>query len=152
MPPGPRPKPTHLKIREGNPGKRALNEREPQPPKVKKTPRAPGHLSKDAQREWRRVAKILTEQNVVSVLDLPALEAYCVCYAQWVEANAQVGKLGAIVKTANGNLIQNPYLAVANRAMVEMRKWMAEMGMTPSSRSRVQVLEDGSTDDDFFGF
>lgn len=152
MPPGPRPKPTHLKIREGNPGKRALNEREPQPPKVKKTPRAPAHLSKDAQREWRRVAKILTEQNVVSVLDLPGLEAYCVCYAQWVEANAQVGKLGAIVKTANGNLIQNPYLAVANRAMVEMRKWMAEMGMTPSSRSRVQTLEDGSTDDDFFGF
>lgn len=67
--------------------------------------------------------------------------AYCQAWARWVDAEGQVAKLGTIVKTANGNLIQNPYLAVANRALEQMTRLATEFGMTPSSRSRVQVAE-----------
>ena len=47
-------------------------------------------------------------------------------------------KLGTVVKTTNGNLIQNPYLSIANRAMMDMARLAVEFGMTPSSRSRVK--------------
>ncbi len=77
--------------------------------------------------------------GVLTTVDRAALAAYCVAYARWADAEAQVTKLGTVVKTANGNLIQNPYLAVANRAMDQMMKAAGEFGMTPSSRSRMQV-------------
>jgi P27 family predicted phage terminase small subunit len=45
---------------------------------------------------------------------------------------------GTVVKSkTTGAVYQNPYLAVANRAMKQMRDFLTEFGMTPSSRSRV---------------
>lgn len=139
---GRKPKPTALKRLAGNPGKRPLNEREPQ--FAPTLPPCPRHVTGEARREWRRVGRELLRHGVLATVDRAALAAYCVAYARWVEAEAQVAKLGTIVKTSNGNLIQNPYLAVANRAMEQMTKLAAEFGMTPSSRSRVQVAEPDS--------
>jgi len=140
-----------LKVLAGNPGKRPLNENEPEPAQYKKPPRAPAHLSDGAKREWRRVAKHLHAAGILAQIDRAALEAYCEQYALWVEAQKKVQEMGAIGKTSNGNLIQNPYLSVANRAQQEMRKWMAELGATPSSRSRVQSIN-RSKPDEFFGY
>ena len=47
---GRRPKPTHLKLITGNPGKRAINLREPKP--VPKMPEPPTALSAEARQEW----------------------------------------------------------------------------------------------------
>ena len=47
---GRKPTPTAIKVLEGNPGKRPLNDREPQPPK--KAPSCPKWLEPDAKREW----------------------------------------------------------------------------------------------------
>lgn len=45
---------------------------------------------------------------------------------------------GTVIKSkTTGAIYQNPYLAVANRAMKQMRDFLTEFGMTPSSRSRV---------------
>ncbi len=123
----------------GNPGKRQLNRREPKPANA--LPPCPRHLSIEAKREWRRMGGELARMGVVTVVDRAALAAYCQAWSRWVDAEGQVARLGTIVKTANGNLIQNPYLAVANRAMEQMAKLATEFGMTPSSRSRIQVAE-----------
>ena len=136
---GRKPKPTALKELAGNPGKRPLNEREPKPRAA--VPTAPRHLTGEARKEWRRMGRELLALGVLTTVDRAALAAYCVAYARWADAEAQVTKLGTVVKTANGNLIQNPYLAVANRAMDQMMKAASEFGMTPSSRSRVQVQQ-----------
>ena len=137
--PGTKPKPTRLKVLAGNPGKRPLNDREPQPPRYKRLPSPPEHLGEAAVGEWKRVGRLLNRIGVLTRVDMAALEGYCVAYGRWVEAELKVKELGAIVTTSNKNLIQNPYLAVANRAMKEMRTWMAEFGITPSSRSRVEL-------------
>lgn len=136
---GRKPKPTALKELAGNPGKRPLNTREPKP--RTELPPCPRHLTGEARREWRRMGGELARMGVVTAVDRAALAAYCVAWARWVDAEGQVAKLGTIVKTANGNLIQNPYLAVANRALEQMTRLATEFGMTPSSRSRVQVAE-----------
>ena len=36
--------------------------------------------------------------------------------------------------------MQNPALSIANKAMQEMTKLLAEFGMTPSSRSKVAAV------------
>jgi P27 family predicted phage terminase small subunit len=43
------------------------------------------------------------------------------------------------VKTEGGNIIQNPFLAIANKCLFQMAQIESEFGMTPSSRSRIRA-------------
>jgi P27 family predicted phage terminase small subunit len=132
---GRKPKPSALKELAGNPGKRPLNEAEPVPPAG--TPECPMELSPDAQAEWNRICPLLIQMGVLSTVDTTALAAYCECFAQWVSATRIVRKVGAVIKTPTGYPIQSPYVSVASKALEQMRKFLVEFGMTPSSRSRI---------------
>lgn len=134
---GPAPKPTVQKRAAGNPGKRPLNNREPQ--LDVKLPICPAWLSKEAKAEYRRVGRQLLTLGLVTEIDRAGLAAYANAYARWMAAEKRVDEMGMVVKTVNGNDVQNPYLAIANRAMVDMRRLLVEFGMTPSSRGRVQT-------------
>ena len=141
---GRKPKPTHLKIISGNPGHRPLNKAEPKPKAA--TTRAPAGLSKLARKHWAVVARQLTDAGILTELDKPALVLYCAAWARWREATLEVQKRGMLVKAPSGYPMQNPYLAIANKAFEQMQKMMAEFGMTPSSRSRIQI-EPGAVED-----
>ncbi len=134
---GPAPKPTELKRLQGNPGKRRLNDSEPRP--VATMPRCPSHLTGEAKAEWRRVARVLHESGLLTQIDRAALAIYCQAWARWVKAEGQVARHGEVVKTAAGNVMQNPYLSIANRAMKQMQLMARELGMTPSARSQIKV-------------
>lgn len=132
---GRKPIPTATKKLRGNPGKRPLNKAEPQFARV--LPRCPSHLSVEARREWRRVSAELYAQGLLTRVDRAALAGYCQAYGRWVRAEEALAQSSLVVKTVAGNIIPNPYLAIANRAMDDMRRFMVEFGMTPSSRSRI---------------
>jgi P27 family predicted phage terminase small subunit len=134
---GRKPIPTVIKQLNGNPGRRPLNDREPK--FEKKMPRCPGHLNAPAKREWHRIAGDLYRAGLLTVADRAALAAYCQAYGRWVQAEEIIAKKGEVVKTTNGNIIQNPYLPIATRAMDQMLKIEIEFGMTPSSRSRIKA-------------
>jgi len=155
-PPGPPPKPTHLKIVGGNPGRRPLNKSEPKP-RVS-LPAVPEHLSEVAKTEWRRLARELYVIGLLTRIDRAALAAYCQAWSDWVEAEDQLAKYGKVVRspvrtitrrrqgtgdeeteTAGGHPMQSPYLAIRNRALEVMHKFLTEFGMTPASRSRISV-------------
>ncbi len=149
---GRKPKPTRLKVLEGNPGKRPLNRNEPKP-KVG-IPRCPEHLSDEAKREWRRVSGSLAEMGLLSRIDRAALAAYCQAWGRWVEAEEALRKYGVMIKSPSGFPMQSPYLAIANKAMEQMRAMLTEFGMSPSSRTRVHAdpnLTRDPTDAYFFG-
>ena len=131
------PKPTALKERQGNPGKRALNKGVST--MKQGVTRPPAHLSDAAKREWHRLKRRLTPAGLLTALDANVLALYCQAYGRWIEAEEQLARFGPVVKTKNGNLVQNPYLAVANRAMDQMLVYARELGMTPSARSRIQL-------------
>lgn len=133
---GRRPKPTALKERTGNPGKRPLNRREPKP--VSGLAPCPAWLTGEGRREYRRLGRVLVGMGVMTTVDRTSFVMRCEAWGRYVEARAQVAKLGTVVKTANGNLIQNPYLPVMNKALEQVAKFDSEFGLTPSSRSRVQ--------------
>ena len=67
---GRKPKPTAIKVLEGNPGKRALNEMEPQP--EKKAPKCPVWLDKEAKKEWKRISKQLEDLGILTEVDMAA--------------------------------------------------------------------------------
>ncbi len=134
---GRKPKPTATKMLAGIPGKRALNHSEPKPRVI--LPRPPEHLSDEEKEKWKSIVRELHPLGLVTAIDKDALAMYCVIFARWVKAEKMVRDKGEIIKTAAGNIIQNPYLSIANRALDQLNKLGAEFGMTPSSRTRVKV-------------
>jgi P27 family predicted phage terminase small subunit len=144
---GRKPTPTHLKLVRGNPGKRAVNHAEPKPKVVLPSP--PAELSEDALAEWNRVASDLHGLGILTAIDRAALAAYAQAYGRWVQAERAAAKMaekdqmtaGLMIRTTNGNAVQNPLIGVANKAMADMVRYAAEFGMTPSARSRIQGSE-----------
>ena len=48
--------------------------------------------------------------------------------------------------------MKSPYLTVADQALETMRKLMVEFGLTPSSRSRIRVPDQGDAASEFEEF
>lgn len=136
---GRKPVPTALKLIRGKPGHRPLPKDEPKP--EIKIPPCPRHLSAEARKEWKRVSKVLARLGMLSTIDRAALAAYCQAWGRWVDAERHVKERGEVVKTAAGNIIQNPYLCIANKSMEQMYKFLTEFGMTPVSRTRVTAAK-----------
>jgi P27 family predicted phage terminase small subunit len=148
---GRKPTPTMLKVLSGNPGKRPLNEREPVTPQG--LPEMPAWLDDEGQAEWRRITADLAEMGLLSKADRPALAAYCTAWSRWVDAEAQVKKYGAVVKSPDkGFPMKSPYLSIAEQSLETMRKLMVEFGLTPSSRSRIRVPAGGDEADELDRF
>ncbi|MEO1276034.1 MAG: phage terminase small subunit P27 family [Pseudomonadota bacterium] len=124
---GRKPRPSALK-RGAAPG-------EPVPPTA--LPRCPDHLSDVARKEWRRIASPLHEMGVLTVVDRAALAAYCQAYGRWVEAERRLAETPLMLKTPSGYVQQLPWLAVANKQLELMGRYMGELGITPASRTRV---------------
>ena len=147
--PGRRPKPTALKEIQGNPGKRPLNRNEPKPTGM---PTCPSHLDANAKKEWRRISKELIALGLLTAVDRAALAAYCAAYSRWIAAEENLQKFGLVVKAPSGYPVQNPYVSIANTAWDHMRKYATEFGLTPASRTRLQVEPQKNDTDAFTAF
>ena len=143
---GRKPKPTALKILEGNPGKRPLNDKEPQP--EKKAPRCPSWLEPEAKKEWKRMAKTLEAIGVLTEIDMAAFAGYCQAYARWKEAEEFLSKHGTIFKTPSGYIQQVPQVSIARNYLQTMKDFCSEFGLTPAARTRIRAdVVETETDD-----
>lgn len=132
---GRKPKPTAVKLLEGNPGKRPINKREPTPQKV--APECPTWLNEEAKLEWDRLADKMMNLGTLTEMDMAAFAGYCQSYARWKEAEEFIEKHGTIVKTPSGYWQQVPQVSIAQTNLKIMLKFCSEFGLTPSSRSRM---------------
>ena len=140
---GRKPKPSQLRLVEGNREHRPI----PNTPKPKPHRRpAPTWMDHRAKREWHRISRTLYKMGLLTDVDTKALEAYCVCYSKWREATEKT-KVG-ILTTPAGYAYANPLIAVELKYSKEMRAWMAEFGLTPSARSRITIEEPDDEDED----
>ena len=138
-----------LKKLEGNPGKRPLPTNEPRP--LESLPSCPTFIKGAARREWNRITPQLYVLGLLTRIDRSALAAYCQAYGRWDEASRQIEKLGKVshgrlkylYRTSNDNLVMNPLLSVLNKAVEQMRQFLAEFGMTPASRVRIVIKDNG---------
>jgi P27 family predicted phage terminase small subunit len=115
-------------------------------------PEPPDHLDERAKTKFTVMAELLARHGVMTELDVNALARYAVVWCRWVDAEAEIKKRGPVVKTAGDNIIQNPFLAVANKCLLQMAQIEGEFGLTPSSRSRVRMAEQPGETDQFEEF
>lgn len=156
---GPKPTPMHLALVRGRPERKMPKpDKVIQPPLDEPTP--PVHLSDEAKVEWGRLVAILMQLKLMSQIDRAALAAYCQAYGRWVQAERSLAAMaekdmltrGLMIKTTGGNLIQNPLVGTANKAMADMMRYAAEFGMTPSARTRLQSPDTGGSENPFEAF
>jgi len=156
---GRKPTPTSRKVLEGNPGKRALNDREPQPDAPSATPVSAPFDTPPAElldyphgaAEWTRIAPMMRRARQITEADRSALLALCIEWDRYLSAMAKVKK-NMVVKAPSGYPMTNPYLSIATRALASCQKLWPELGLTPSSRSRVRTDGPGPDGDAFSEF
>ncbi len=141
---GPPPKPTALRILNGNAANRPLNEDEPQP--AKDMPRCPSWLTAEAKKVWARVAPELARMRVLTIADADALAAYCQVYARWRAAEEFIAKHGDAypIRDEQGRvkcMAQFPQVSIAKSLLQLVRAYQQEFGMTPSSRTQVRTSD-----------
>lgn len=137
MAPGRKPKPTWLKIVAGNPGERPLNKNEPMPTGELADP--PPWFNDEHRAEWAKALKA-APAGLLKSLDESMLVTWVCAKVLHADAAQRVAKYGALIKTpVTGAPMQSPYVSIMNRQASVMHRAAAEMGFSPSSRSRVSI-------------
>jgi P27 family predicted phage terminase small subunit len=141
---GPAPKPSALVLLEGNPGKRPINKLEPQPRRI--APKCPAYLDENAKAEWRRLVPVLRRMKVLTEADYMALGSLCQAHSTMVKAQIKLTESGLLFKTQSGYVQQSPLLAIVNSCAELITRLCREFGLTPASRTRLQMLSGASED------
>lgn len=141
---GRKPKPTAIKVITGNPGKRALNTQEPEYPELGETP--PDFLDEYGKNEWHRVFPMLAGIRVIKAPEAALLAAYCGAFSDFYRLSELSKGKGFITKAPNGCPMISPLFQALSKARTEMVRLMSELGITPSSRSRVTAARPAEPD------
>lgn len=119
----------------GNPGKRPVNEEEPEPQPLDGIPDPPRKLKPEAQKEWDRIIGFVVNNRIAGLESLSLLCTYCNIHAQIVEREI----LGAPIEAAT---------------ITQYRLLASEFGLTPAGRSRLKTgnaKEENIEEKRFFG-
>lgn len=145
------PKSTHLKLLAGT-FRKDRAKHHPQPQASPEVPTPPAFLGKTAKNEWRRVAPELHRLGLLTQLDRASFAAYCASYGRWVELEKIVTAQGMTFMTKRGVVYKRPEVTMAQKECALMRQFALEFGLTPTSRSRIEVPEPPKPDDDDWEF
>jgi len=141
---GRKPQPDELKKFKGTYDPRYGNPNAPKP-RVSR-PTCPQFLTKTAKAEWKRIAPELEALGLLTQLDRAALAGYCSAFGDYVDASKVLAKEGLVIRDSKGRLIPHPILRVLNKSQEQMKSFLVEFGMTPSSRSRLSVVPPSTGD------
>jgi P27 family predicted phage terminase small subunit len=100
----------------------------------------PPELVGAAAAEWTRLAPLLRQRRQIDESDRSALHALCVEWAIYKDATRKMLEAGFVVKGPHGFAQRNPYRVIARDAFANCAKLWPELGLTPSSRSRVKTI------------
>ena len=100
-------------------------------------PPAPEGMTDEGKAHWVDTATKLAGMRVMSKADTDALHMYIESWLRWNEATDMVRQSGLIIRSPKNYPIQNPALAIANKAQEQCLKILTEFGLTPSSRTKI---------------
>lgn len=149
---GRKPQPRAAKELKGTYRADQHNEDEPTPMVFTEAPACPSFLTGHARTAWQTLAEELSSTGVLSKQDLFALETFCASYGEWRTAKGQLRKYGMTHKGEDGRVVVSPYVKIAEDAKKQIKAWANELGVTPSSRSRVKVEKKALPSDNDFWF
>jgi P27 family predicted phage terminase small subunit len=137
---GRKPVPTALKVLRGNPGRRPLNLNEPKPEPLELT--TPEELEGDpvARAEWLRTIAPAIRIGHITGADRSMAIAHCELWSTWRSQVAEAAHQGHVIEVGpNDYPTPNPARSMANKTFQLLVRVDAELGLTPTSRSRVTV-------------
>lgn len=142
--------PTELKKQRGTLRKDRMNENEPKLPSI--IPPIPTWLSEDGQKAFSELSNLLHDMSVLTQADELALTLLCDAYSEYKRAKEVVNELGATMEVTsregNSKSVIRPEVQIANQSFVRVFQLLKEFGLTPSSRAKVNAIENqGNTPD-----
>ena len=154
---GRKPIPMVLHIANGNPSKKTLADlHSPEMPFDPACPIPPDEIlhDPDALAEWNRIVPDLFSVGLIRKIDCSALTMYCLAYADWIVGVRAMAR-GRLIRNKRGEIIVNPAMKIVDHAYTRMKNFLAEFGMTPSSRVRLRgekaPKKTDPLDDELFG-
>ena len=132
-------KPTSLKLLQGTARPDRVNANEPKPAAADLT--VPPGLDTYGRQAWKRWAPLLQGLGILTEVDVDVLALLCDAYSQWRRASRAVRRIDPTSEA---------YRKVAvsvEKARDQMRMFATEFGMTPASRSRLQVVAPEAVDE-----
>lgn len=146
---GPLPKPTLLKVMQGNPGKQKLNKSEPQPRRGVGDPIEEFHP--EALAEFNRLKEEGERIGTLTVADRSAFLAYCQEWSRYLRAIRFLKQNGEVYDEPDGygNVRRKaqPEVKIAKECLNQVRAFGRELGLSPAARGPLQVKVDNDSDD-----
>jgi P27 family predicted phage terminase small subunit len=133
------PKPTRLRVLDGNPGRRPINQREPKPVGG---PEKPAFITGAAAAEWDRVIAS-TPPGLLTAADSPTLVILATALALFRAALAQVAREGMMSVGSLGQEVPHPMVAVLARQTELVLRAGDRLGLSPQARTRLAMPETG---------
>ena len=146
--------PTKIKEMQGTLTKSRVLENEMEVRRVSQIPQAPEYLSELGKLEWNIVTEELSIKNMLHIVDLALLSAYCNEMATYLEASEILNKEGKVERTYrdDGRLRSSklkPENRIARDSLAAALKIATQFGFTPSSRASIPQPEQKQEQDDF---
>jgi P27 family predicted phage terminase small subunit len=91
--------------------------------------------------EWDRITDELASKQVITHVDMAILALYCSVYAEWCSNIEQLKNEDHFLITPKGYRYVNPRIGLINTYGEKLAKYSAELGITPSSRTRIKAIE-----------
>jgi len=136
---GRKPKSPEQRTKDGS-KKRPTHEENP-PEYEPAIPECPAHITGEARKEWDRLAERLQAAGTLTHEARSTLAGFCVAWQMHMEAFALVEDRGLLLEDAKGKEFKNPAANILNDSLRQMNTFAAELGITPSSRGRVQAVK-----------
>ena len=149
---GRKPLPTALKDASGAHDKNPQRRNASEPALAKGIPPIPESIAEDAiaSKCWVSVCGTLHEMGILTLADASVMELYCVTYSQWRWLSEVVKDGNCSIATEKG-VTTLPEANQVHKYAATLIRLMAELGLTPSSRSRIHAAPK-EEDDPFTDF
>lgn len=137
---GPRPTPTALKIAKGT--DRGTDQRKSTVGESVPLPEAPESLGEAGRNAWERYGIVAESVGLLEGRFLFALERLAAAHDRlaWAQSDIEAGGWTAV--TDKGYEHVRPSVQIEKEAREEIRRYLIEFGLTPSSAANVRIVRD----------
>lgn len=152
--PGMPPKPTAIRLLEGNAGGVKINQFEPKPRAVDWLPQPPPEIvaDPDALDTWYELGPRLIDLGVLTEIDVGAFVILCLAKSQYLRLSRRAEELLSDpgMAVVAGRSLSSAF-RLTHEAFARYRGMMQDFGLTPASRSRVVTNKLSSKPKSTFG-
>lgn len=94
----------------------------------------PAYMDEEQREQWNYVVDH-APPGLLTGTDRDILATFVNACVEYQKAVLQVRSMGQVVKTKDGNAIQNPFLGIMNRQALLMKTFGSELGFSPAARA-----------------